>query len=306
MIVIEKFHPDNGYGEDPLLYLNLKRFENETNDFYLFLGDAYDEIFLEKYEDKPRYFLSLEEPNFCMQKDSWHEHLTVGFKNKKPPEKIFTLCPYTIESLKNINNNRFLTFFPFNENYIFNNEKEYDIIYTGSNPPINFWNDIFLEIKKRKLKYCYSYYSNSEHTTHHSISYKEKMTLYSKSKISICHGLFNAWGGLKHLEFINSDTNKAFSEIKKGINIGPQVKSRTFESAFSKTLILLYKDNWNVTELFFTPNKDFLYFSSLEELFEIIDDFKANENNYNSIINSAYEKAINNYTTKHFINKINE
>ena len=305
MIVIEKFHPNNGYGQDPLLHLNLKKHEKQGKDFYLFLGDAYEEVFKDQYNDKLKYFLSLEEPNFCMQKDSWHEHLTIGKNGKKPPNKILTLCPYTTESLKSINDNRLLTFFPFNEDYIIENEKEYDIIYSGSQPPIDFWDQIFIEIKKRKLKYSYCYYSPSQHTTHHSISYKEKIDLYSKTKISICHGLFNAWGGQKHLEFINSDSNKAFDKIREGINIGPQVKSRTFESAFSKTLILMYKDYWNITEKFFEPNVDFIYFSSLEELFYLINDFKKDENKYKTIIESAYQKAINNYTTKHFVDKLN-
>jgi hypothetical protein len=305
MKVIERFHPNNGYGGDPLLHLDLKRYENESHDFYLFLGDAYNDVFSKEYYDKPRYFLSLEEPNFCMQRDSWHEHLTLGKNGSLPPEVVLTLCPYTIDSLKDINNNRHLTFFPFNENYSYDNKKEYDIIYSGSQPPIYFWNDIFSEAKKRNLSYAYCYYSPSQYTTHHSLSYKEKMILYSKSKISICHGIFNAWGGRKHLEFIGSENNRAFDAIRDGQNIGPQVKSRTFESAFSKTLILMYHDQWNVSERFFKPDRDFLYFSSLQELFDIIDDFKSNETKYSSIIESAYNVAVNNYTTKHFMNMVN-
>ena len=60
MIVIEKFHPNNGYGQDPLLHLNLKKHEKQGKDFYLFLGDAYEEVFKDQYNDKLKYFLSSE------------------------------------------------------------------------------------------------------------------------------------------------------------------------------------------------------------------------------------------------------
>ncbi len=301
-VVIKPF--DVGVNEDPVYKLGFEKYENITKDCYFFLADAYKIMFENKYEDKERYFLCLEEPNFCTDFDGPHAKLDSGWGSivtngnvfqSKPIEKVYTLCPYTAECF----NNRTHVFFPFNEEKIpssFN--KIYDVIYTGGVPAYTNWNK-FLEV-------IYKYNFRDVHYnrgTNPNCSYNEKLDLYSKSKISICHGLAIAYP--QHVEryksFPNSQKNEAFKHLDKFIL--PQIKSRVFESAFSKSIILYWKDPWNTIEHYFEPEKEFLYFNDENDLKEKIDEILKNYDKYKHIADAAYEKAINNYTTKHFVNK---
>jgi hypothetical protein len=304
MIVVENFNSNT----DPIENLNLGRFSNVANDVYLFVGNTYDKVFEKRYMDKKRIFLSLEEPNFCTDKDTAHAKLTNGYgsttvsgikRQDTPPDKILSLCPYTTKSLPN---NRELIFFPFNEEFIpKDTTKEFDVLYTGSKPINVNWDDNINVIKD--FNYQYAHYDNTQYVTNSNVSYIDKINLYSKSKIAICHGLASAHNENvpRYINFINSENNEAFKHLDK--NLLPQFKSRVMEAAFSKSLILCYKDYWNVIEYWFEPNKQFIYFDNSNDLRDKLNEILNNYAEYQHIIDSAYEKAINNYTTKHFIEK---
>ena len=83
----------------------------------------------------------------------------------------------------------------------------------------------------------------------------------------------------------------------------PQLKSRPFEAAFGKSLILCKKDEWNIIETWFTEGEEFIYYSSAEELRTIIDDVLNNFEKYEEIVENAYNRAINEYTTEAFVKK---
>lgn len=303
MIVIERIKGNT----DPVENLNLKRFADIANDYYLFLGNAYDDVYQENYFDKKRIFLSLEEPNFCTDSDTAHAKLTNGYGSNTvggvktysiPPDVVLTLCPYTAKSLPN----RQLIFFPFNEEFIpENTNKEYDIIYTGSIPINCNWGKMLEIISKYNYKYIH--YNQTQYVTDANVSYLDKINFYSKSKIALCHGLASAYNENvpRYRSFINAENNEAFKSLDK--NLLPQFKSRVMEAAFSKAIILHYKDDWNVIENWFEPEKDFLYFSNENELQEIIIEILNNYDKYKIISENAYFKAMNNYTTKHFVEK---
>lgn len=290
MIVIEKFHPNNGYGEDPLLHLNLKRFEDSTKDCYLFLGDAYEEVKKYEYLDKKRIFLSLEEPNFCTpghHVDTFNKYV----------DEVLTICPYTAKSAPK----RTFTFFPFNEEFIsadFN--KQYDVIYSGTVHSSVINN--FIEIIKN-FNYRFISYGGNSLITNPNASYEEKIDLYSKSKVSIIHNLVfpHNENVPRYRAFPNALQNEAFKCLDIGLM--PQIKSRVFEAAFSKSLILCYHDNWNVIEYFFDKDKEFVYFYDAEDLRNKLIEILNNYEKYEKIAENAFEKAINNYSTKHFTEK---
>lgn len=73
-----------------------------------------------------------------------------------------------------------------------------------------------------------------------------------------------------------------------------------FEAAFSRSLILCKKDEFNVIERYFEPNKEFVYFE--DNLQDKIEEILANYPKYERIIENAYQRAIKNYTTKAFVN----
>ena len=105
----------------------------------------------------------------------------------------------------------------------------------------------------------------------------EKLNLISKSKITIVHNLTG--------------------------NYTPQLKSRPFEAALCKSLILCKKDDWNFIEEWFVEGEDFLYYNDSNDLKLLIDNILNNYDSYSNMIENSYNKAINNYTTRKFVEK---
>lgn len=286
MKVLNFVRPENGLIHDPIYYLGFEKYENIAIDCYLFMADYYNELFSSKFRDKLRIVLTLEEPNFCMG-----EHIKIDGH----ADKILTLCPYTAKLFSN----REAVFFPFNEEFIppFQ-EKKKDIIYTGSIPSSIGWPS-FLEIIK-KYNYCDIHYNRG---TNRNCSYKEKINLYAESKIALVHCLCSVQSRFikDYRLFPKAPENEAFSRLEQGLM--PQIKSRVFEAAFCKSLILCWKDPWRIIEKFFEPEKEFLYFENASDLDLKIKDILSNYSDYLPIIESAYIRAINNYTTQHFVKK---
>jgi spore maturation protein CgeB len=83
----------------------------------------------------------------------------------------------------------------------------------------------------------------------------------------------------------------------------PQIKSRVFEAAFSKSLILCGYDYWNTIEYFFKPDEDFIYYTSMADLQEKLNEISNNYHKYTHIVENAYKKSINNYTTEKFVER---
>jgi len=86
--------------------------------------------------------------------------------------------------------------------------------------------------------------------------------------------------------------------------IAPQFKSRFNEAAMCRTLNLIQRDPWNVVERFYVPDVDFIYFDSNDELEDQIRDILNNWDDYQPMIESAYNKSLN-YTTEKLFGIIN-
>ena len=95
--------------------------------------------------------------------------------------------------------------------------------------------------------------------------------------------------------------NEAFSHFNR--KIMPQFKVRTNEIATCKSLILAYKDPWNLIDDFYTEGEDFIYFEDFKQLEEILEDVENNFDNYKNIINNAYEK-VKNYSVESILEYI--
>jgi hypothetical protein len=298
MEIIKKYEIKH---DDPLYHIGFENYTNKSGDFYFFVGQAiYDERrngninnFL-KF-DKKWVGLTLEEPNFCTHSslpgDEQHTNILKRF------DKILTID----QSIADVYKNRVSVFFPFNETYINNPQiKIYDVIYTGS-LGYEYFENIVNAISN--FKYVCVSTSDNPLVTHKHVNYQTKLDLISKSKITILHNLvfvsphdIPRYKGFPHYNKIES-----FKHIDKGIL--PQIKSRTFEAAFSRSLMLCQYDQFNVIEKFFEPNKHFLYFKTFDEMQDIIRDVIENYSKYQEMIDNAFEKAVNNYTTKIFVEK---
>ena len=139
------------------------------------------------------------------------------------------------------------------------------------------------------------------------------MKLISESKITLVANLL--YLRYDHLFFVwktpSYEDNEAFKlvpkwhEINKWFNkeiLVPQLKSRLFEAAFGRSLILCRRDPFNIVERFFEPGKEFVYFEN-DKLEETIQDILDNYQSYEKVIERAYKKAVNTYTTKKFVEK---
>ena len=230
--------------------------------------------------------------------------------------KVLTLCPFTAEYFNKRQGveRRVPIFFPFNDEFTPPvSEKRYDIIYTGHLHPKPIMRDM-----KTISRFNYRLVSNSGHelVTDRGVGYGEKLSLISQSKITLTHNLLyptvrhvlNVW---KYPEWT---ANKAFSDIPRGL-MGlakrlltgpeievPQLKSRIFEAAFCRSLILCKKDNFNVIEKYFTPGEEFVYFDE-GGLVETVNKILANYDAYLPVIDRAYKRAAEQYTTAAFFEK---
>jgi hypothetical protein len=230
--------------------------------------------------------------------------------------KVLTLCPFTTEYLNELQGveRRVPIFFPFNEHFIpLKSEKRYDIIYTGHLHPRPIMRDV-----KTISRFNYRLVSNSAHelVTDRGVGYQEKLGLISKAKITLTHNLL--YPTVRHVlnvrKYPDWKANKAFSDIPRGavclakrlltgpeIEV-PQLKSRVFEAAFCRSLILCKKDNFNVIEKYFTPAEEFIYYDE-GSLAQTVNQILSNYDAYWPVIERAFKRASAEYTTAAFYEK---
>jgi hypothetical protein len=230
--------------------------------------------------------------------------------------KVLTLCPFTAEYLNKYQKveRRVPIFFPFNAAFIPpKSEKQYDIIYTG-----HLYSKSFIQDMKSISKFNYRLVSNSAHVlvTDRGVGYYEKLDLISQSKITLTHNILyptvrhvlNVW---KYPEWTR---NYAFSDFPLGV-LGllrrhlkgpaieaPQLKSRIFEAAFCRSLILCKKDKFNVIEKYFMPGEEFVYYDE-GNLVDTVKKILRNYDAYLPMIDKAYNRAVSQYTTAAFFEK---
>ncbi|MCX6719147.1 MAG: glycosyltransferase, partial [Candidatus Taylorbacteria bacterium] len=153
--------------------------------------------------------------------------------------------------------------------------------------------------------------------TDKDVSHLKKLELISQSKITIVHNLlsFNVQAAWRIQNTPDFKSNRAFDLVPpKNIwrtiwhfflrkeYIVPQQKTRLLEAAFCRSLILCRRDPFNIIERFFTPDKDFVYYED-GRLEEKLKEILANFDRYEIIIESAYQKALKEYTTYAFFQK---
>ena len=221
--------------------------------------------------------------------------------------KIYSICPYTSEWL-----NKLLgvdmheaIFYPFGNNVIpQQQEKIYDVCYFGGLHGIDHIQCID-QIRKFNYRFISQQNFPAPHTpTDLNVSFKEKLDIVAKTKISVCYNMLHYQQ--HHIDVIKLydrwEENEAFSHLHE-YGRAPQFKQRVHESAFSRSLILCKRDHWNIIELYYEPNVDFIYFNENDELEEIIKDILANYSDYEQMIENAYNKSLN-YTSKNLYEHI--
>jgi len=296
----------NNNFDDPITKFELNKFSKRKSDLSVYCGIKSQESQIKN--NKFNIYLDFEEPNwFWWGLKRIHKILNIypinyprNFENKF--DKIFTICPYTADYInkKSDNKKREFIFFPFNKKFIFKKKKRIDVIYSGTlyGPILDKISEIISNYNYRIISF-----SKKKFVTDKNISYKKKINLIAESKISIIHNLlFLNEIQIKHVKkYSDYKKNMAFKFINK--KIVPQQKSRMFEAAFSRSLMLVKKDPWNLIEYFFNPNQDFIYFDKEDDLPKLINKILKNYNLYKPMVNNAFKKAKKNYTVDIFYKK---
>lgn len=331
------YNGKNGaYPQCPTRFLGFEDFFISNSDrVQLVIGGGFDSSEIKSFrQQNPNVFLILiefDEPNrfFYTDKNS----LVNKLDYQDLFDQILTICPYTANWLnaKFNTHKRIPVFFPFNEKFIPSDRpKKYDVIYTG-----HILAKPILEIAMTMSSFNYAIVSNSDHplVNKKGADHQEKMNLIRESKITIVQNLhymdpFHI-ANLQLIEgFENSEAYKLVPRKKRhqgkllDVLLGatgriirklqnkfydkpifvPQIKSRAFEAAFGKSLMLVQKDPFNIIEQFFTPEKEFIYYEQ-GKLKEKIDEILKNYDSYQDIIQNAYLRAVNEYTSREFYNK---
>lgn len=159
-----------------------------------------------------------------------------------------------------------------------------------------------------------------KYITESNIPHLEKWNVMAQTKITITHSIvvcpsaslknvYKAEGWQDNKAFSMLPKQKFWSPIREFVNtlrgktyLVPQLKSRAFEAALCRSLILCRRDPWNVIEKFFEPDKEFVYYES-GKLEEKIREILANWKKYEPIIENAHRKYMSEYTSKRFFEK---
>lgn len=288
-------------------YINWEDYSQEDSSRVLLIG--YDTI----YKIDPTAYqavglFNVWAPTEFAQKTDHYNTTPIAYDSKAT--RVYSICPYTTDWLNEINTNKYKYIrHPIGIQYIPEFEKEYDACYVG-----NLHSELHigcLDVIK-KFKYFFSTVSQGMNSTTAArradmtaldLTHYEKLDQVAKNKISIAINLVPITEQHKHNIKSNKawEQNVAFERLED--NIIPQFKSRVHEAAICKTLNLVYKDPWNLIEDYYTPDKDFIYFDSLEDLKDKIHEISSTYHKYTHIVDNAFEK-VKNYSTKNTYNTI--
>lgn len=125
--------------------------------------------------------------------------------------------------------------------------------------------------------------------THVNVPTSQKLIEVSKTKSSLTFNKLYMNGRSQNNANYKNLHNDAFNYF--GYGIMPQFKVRTHEIATCKSLILAYKDQWNLIEDFYDPDVHFIYFENFNQLEEILHDVDKNFEKYIPIIDNAFEQV---------------
>lgn len=268
MIVIDNL--DDIYPEETLRFCNWRRFSEIARDCIFFNAGP------QKIEQPWKFFGSdtpLPKILLWFEEQTWDRDTT----DRAVPhvDKILTILNPKISGRYA---KRQSVFYPTNEaitEQVCRSEKKYDVIYTGFAPAGDHIRKILNVLPQ--FNYRWVCFGGDGRITDQNVNYLTKLTRIAESRIDVCHGLVG--------------------------NGTPQTKSRYFEAAFCRSLNLMHWDQWKCIEEWFTPDVDFIYWKTEAELYDLIKDVRDNWDKYVPMVESAYQKAMAEYTTYQFIRK---
>ena len=314
----------DNYPDDLNHYTKFYEMGDQSSNSILFadLGAVSNPFLRHKYKDyKRKVAWTSEQP--CAFTTGRKEIMGISADLDDYFDEYYTVCPYTAKWLNECFHKREkfkLSIIPYNIKDVPEVEykKEFDTIYWG-----NLHHRDHLEILDSMKNFKSNFYTvHPSHWTvpmdkdswHHYIHQitgisTQRRTMWEvlrKTKIFIITNILPLTQ--KHCESIKTiphwEKNEAFSHLDQ--LIAPQMKTRAVEAAFNKTLCLVKKDPWNVIEHWFEPDKDFIYYENNSDLPKLIKEISNNWDDYKKIVDNAFEKAINFYTSQKIFERMSK
>ena len=306
MLIVKDMGGDTPDGVND--YLKIERHSEESNTDVLMYGiNCTTNFDLQKqYQNfESRKLLNLWQPcEFVFPSDPVGQN---AFEQILYFTKVYTICPYTAKWLNDCfgDERHEAIFYPFGDDIIpERQEKIYDVCYFGGLHGIDHVQCLD-QIRNFNYRFVSQQMYPEPYTpTNYNVSFKEKLDIVAKTKISVCYNLLHFRPDQQEVVkmYERWEENPAFQYMHEHGRV-PQFKQRVHESAFSRTLILCKRDHWNIIEDYYTPNEDFIYFNENSELEGLIKDILNNYKDYEHIIENAYNKSLN-YTSKNLYEHI--
>jgi len=311
-------NPSGDYPDCFVSRMNLEQFSDNSTDSVLFYGYAssIDTALRRKYRNyKNRFYLNTEAPtNLCAG-----PHSTFG-NNVQQQEyftKVFSICPYTCDWSNNVLKTQAKytpIYYPSNEtifaeyaNKSYDKDKVVDVIYCGQCFAI-FHLQLIEMISKYKYVWTTPQFPLPLLATHSNVSSDIQWALMNRSKVTVIANILavRPEHTVSLENFPEIRKNKCFSHIDiisykhDKTRLAPQLKTRCFEAAMCKSLMMVWKDAWNVIEYWFKENEDFVYWTDGEDFHEKIQYILNHYDECEGMIESAHRKVMN-YTSERFV-----
>ena len=298
-------YPDCGYA-----YLDFERFNEDDGETALFYGYASgrDKGLIEQHKSyKRKIFYQGEQPCGFYSLDTAERIGSVNIAHDF--DEFYSTCPYSAKWMNEIHGfDKYRpAIFPHNKRWAVppneKSEKNMDVIYWGNLPNNSIDIKTIIDIIP---KFKYSFYSLGYGLTQDML---RKVTAFSAPRTEMWRILSNTKVMVTSNQLYLNDAeiqvtkklprweeNEAFSHLEQ--KVMPQIKTRPIEAIFNKTLVLLKEDPWRIFDYWFEPGVDFLYYKNNDELEEMLREITTNWDNYKHIAESAYNKAMSQYTAE--------
>ena len=300
------------YADCIVSYFNFDRFESGSDDKVFFWGwRSFEDLNLqEEYKHyKHRVFLDTASPCAFLTPVDVIEKASYF-------TKFYTICPITAEFLKDNGVDAEAVCFPYPEwkfadlDKTINQEiKMYDSIYYGQ-----VHSQLYKPMIETIAKFNHQFLTISNHgldenlaplVTHRNVTTEEKWAMLALTKTCVGMNLL--------FPIAKPDINYYTNNYKVSDRVGnmltgdrmPQMKTRMVEAAACKSLMLIRRDEYNIIEEWFEPNKHFIYWDNEKQLEIILDDINRNYDKYWNIVEDA-NKHVEQYSITNFWRKINE
>jgi spore maturation protein CgeB len=298
MKAIHNYSGDATWGVIPYIQKIFDSLSEEDSDIVFFNGFSFmDHAALrEPYKDyRRKCLLAHWSPCEFMTRKDYHYFDSYEFFTD-----VYTVCPFTCKFMNEYFGNEKFKYIPYPyTNYSVDKFYEYDSLcsWFGSIHGQDHISAVAL-----LSKYNYKFITSQKNTwmhhpyeynkcTHVNLSNEDKLKEVSRCKASLTFNKLYINQSTQNNRIYKNLINHSFDFFDQGIL--PQFKVRTHEIASCKSLILCFKDHWNLIEDFYQEGEDFIYFESFEELEEILNDIDTNFEKYKKIIENAYEKHYN-------------